>query len=180
MEGRLIQRVDDTAEKLTERLANYHEQIDAVSASFDALMVKIDGNQAKADVFSAVQAAIETSKGHGGTEDLDVDQEGSGESQGASETKEGENAVGTDLIMDDMLGDMAMVVDEVEEEADIGQASENVDHGQSEEMDSSRYVNVFAITLFCIDNAFETRIKDFLPAAFELFPDREYCLVSTS
>jgi len=38
--------------------------------------------------------------------------------------------------------------------------------------------NAFAITLFCMEAAFESRSKDFLKYAFELFPDRDYLIVT--
>ena len=36
----------------------------------------------------------------------------------------------------------------------------------------------FAVTLFCVDEIFESRSQDFLKRAFETFPDREYCIVT--
>ena len=38
--------------------------------------------------------------------------------------------------------------------------------------------NAFAITLFCVDETFESRSRDFLVAAFAAFPDREYCILT--
>lgn len=38
--------------------------------------------------------------------------------------------------------------------------------------------NAFAITLFCMEAAFESRSKDFLKYAFELYPDRDYLIVT--
>lgn len=38
--------------------------------------------------------------------------------------------------------------------------------------------NAFCIQLFCINEKYETRSIDFLAKAFELFPDREYCVIS--
>lgn len=38
--------------------------------------------------------------------------------------------------------------------------------------------NAFAITLFCMEAAFESRSKDFLKYAFDLFPDRDYLIVT--
>jgi len=38
--------------------------------------------------------------------------------------------------------------------------------------------NAFAITLFCMEAAFESRSKDFLQYAFDLYPDRDYLLVT--
>ena len=177
---RLIQRADDTAEKLKERLANYHAQIDAVSGSFGQTLVKIDGNTAKPEVFAAIQAAL---VGEGGEEATDgaTGEEGDAAAAAEEEGKDGEEGQTDEedtFAMDDMLGDMAMIVDEVEEE-DGMEAGEEDAAGAEDEKDLT-YANVFAITVFCVDEAFETRIKDFLPSAFKLFPERKYCLVSTA
>jgi len=43
-------------------------------------------------------------------------------------------------------------------------------------MDSAK--NAFAITLFCMESAFDSRSKDFLKYAFELFPERDYLVVT--
>ena len=37
--------------------------------------------------------------------------------------------------------------------------------------------NAFAVTLVCVDGAFESRLADMLGEAFAAFPDREYCLL---
>ena len=38
--------------------------------------------------------------------------------------------------------------------------------------------NAFAITLFCIEAAFDSRAVDFLNYAFDLFPDRDYLILT--
>jgi len=38
--------------------------------------------------------------------------------------------------------------------------------------------NAFAITLYCMEAAFDSRSKDFLKYAFDLFPDRDYLIVT--
>jgi hypothetical protein len=38
--------------------------------------------------------------------------------------------------------------------------------------------NAFAIQLFCLEEKFESRSLDFLPKAFELFPDKDYCIIT--
>jgi hypothetical protein len=38
--------------------------------------------------------------------------------------------------------------------------------------------NAFAIQLFCMDEKYEMRSVDMLPAVFELFPDRDFCVVT--
>ena len=38
--------------------------------------------------------------------------------------------------------------------------------------------NAFAVTLFCMEAEFDSRSKDFLKYAFDLFPDRDYLIVT--
>jgi hypothetical protein len=38
--------------------------------------------------------------------------------------------------------------------------------------------NAFAVTLFCMEAAFDSRSTDFLKHAFEQFPDRDYLIVT--
>ena len=41
-----------------------------------------------------------------------------------------------------------------------------------------KYKNAFACTLFCMEAAFDSRSTDFLKHAFDLYPDREYLIVT--
>lgn len=38
--------------------------------------------------------------------------------------------------------------------------------------------NAFAVTLFCMEAAVDSRSRDFLKYAFELYPDRDYLIVT--
>ncbi|CAM9474951.1 unnamed protein product, partial [Discosporangium mesarthrocarpum] len=38
--------------------------------------------------------------------------------------------------------------------------------------------NAFAVTLFCIESCFESRAMDLLPHAFQLYPGRDYCVLT--
>lgn len=38
--------------------------------------------------------------------------------------------------------------------------------------------NAFAITLFCMEAAFDSRSADFLKYAFDVFPDRDYLIIT--
>ena len=38
--------------------------------------------------------------------------------------------------------------------------------------------NAFCITLFCMDETYESRVLDFLPHAFELFPERDFLILT--
>ncbi|XP_028417535.1 cilia- and flagella-associated protein 61-like [Dendronephthya gigantea] len=43
---------------------------------------------------------------------------------------------------------------------------------------SQEKASVFCVELFCIDEKYEARSMDFLPAAFKLFPDKDYCVIT--
>lgn len=58
---RLIIRSDDTVEKMTNRITQYHKNIDAVSGSYADKMIKIDGNRAPKDVCPDIFDAIDKS-----------------------------------------------------------------------------------------------------------------------
>lgn len=57
--NRLVQRSDDTEEKVKVRLEQFHANVDAVSASYEDISVTIDGNQAPAKVTDAIFEAVE-------------------------------------------------------------------------------------------------------------------------
>ena len=38
--------------------------------------------------------------------------------------------------------------------------------------------NAFAIQLFCIEEKYDSRSLDFLPKAFEAFPDKDFCIIT--
>jgi len=38
--------------------------------------------------------------------------------------------------------------------------------------------NAFAIQLFCIEEKYESRSIDFLQRAFEMFPDKDFCIIT--
>ena len=58
---RLIIRSDDTVEKMTNRITQYHKNIDAVSGSYQEKIVTINGNRKPDDVFPDVCNAIDSS-----------------------------------------------------------------------------------------------------------------------
>ena len=55
---RLVQRSDDTKEKILVRLEQYHANVDAVKGSFEDIMVEIDGLGKPDEVFKAIEAAV--------------------------------------------------------------------------------------------------------------------------
>ena len=38
--------------------------------------------------------------------------------------------------------------------------------------------SAFAIQLFCIKEKYESRSLDFLPKAFEMFPEKDFCIIT--
>jgi len=61
---------------------------------------------------------------------------------------------------------------------DIQQICEGIDDLVSipDPVESAK--NAFAVTLFCMESMFDCRSKDFLKYAFDMFPDRDYLIVT--
>lgn len=62
------------------------------------------------------------------------------------------------------------------EEDTVGDDEEEVQ--KDEEKTSIPEASAFCIQLFCVDEKYEMRSLDFLPAVFELFPDKDYCILT--
>ena len=56
--ARLVQRSDDTEEKVKVRLEQFHANVAAVKGSYESIGIDIDGTKKPADVAEAVSAAI--------------------------------------------------------------------------------------------------------------------------
>jgi len=56
--ARLVHRADDTEEKARVRLGQYHANIDAIIGCYGDILQKIDGTQAKTDVYQAIVQAL--------------------------------------------------------------------------------------------------------------------------
>ena len=59
VKGRLVQRSDDTEEKVKVRLEQFHVNVEAVKDSFTDIMVTVDGNRAPSDVAKDIIAIID-------------------------------------------------------------------------------------------------------------------------
>lgn len=59
IEDRLVQRSDDTKEKIVVRIQNFHKHISEISDYYKSTMVEVDGNSAKDKVFANVIAACQ-------------------------------------------------------------------------------------------------------------------------
>lgn len=57
--ARLVQRSDDTEEKVKVRLEQFHANVEAVKDSYTDISVSIDGNQAPGVVTEAIREAVE-------------------------------------------------------------------------------------------------------------------------
>ena len=62
IEKRLIIRSDDTVEKMTNRIAQYHKNMSAVSGSYTEKLVVVDGNRKPTDVFPVVCDAVSSAR----------------------------------------------------------------------------------------------------------------------
>ncbi|CAA6667793.1 unnamed protein product [Spirodela intermedia] len=56
--ARLTQRFDDTEEKVKLRLQTHHQNVEAVLGVYENIIVKINGNAPKGQVFSEIDAAL--------------------------------------------------------------------------------------------------------------------------
>uniref|UniRef100_A0A7S2MNJ9 Adenylate kinase active site lid domain-containing protein n=1 Tax=Helicotheca tamesis TaxID=374047 RepID=A0A7S2MNJ9_9STRA len=56
--NRVIQRKDDTEEKVKVRLVAYHNNITAIKTFYETVMVEIDGDQEKERVWDDIQSAL--------------------------------------------------------------------------------------------------------------------------
>jgi len=55
---RLVHRSDDTEEKMKVRIEGYHRNINNVVGQYDKIMVSVDGNRNKKDVFSDIVKSV--------------------------------------------------------------------------------------------------------------------------
>lgn len=58
--ARLVQRSDDTEEKVKVRLEQYHANVEAVKGSYSDIIVEIDGLGKPEQVFKAIEIAVKT------------------------------------------------------------------------------------------------------------------------
>jgi adenylate kinase len=58
--SRLVQRSDDTEEKVKVRLEQFHANVDAVKDSYTDISIVVNGNQAPTAVTEAIYEAIES------------------------------------------------------------------------------------------------------------------------
>ncbi|XP_051867186.1 cilia- and flagella-associated protein 61 [Pristis pectinata] len=58
------------------------------------------------------------------------------------------------------------------------QVTEEAENSQVVAHSSTDVENVFCIQLFCMDEKYETRSQDFLPYIFNLYPDRDFCVIT--
>ena len=60
---RLIQRDDDTEDKIRNRLRLYHLNVEEIRLCYSSICRRVDGNRSKEEIFSEIQAFVD------GTED---------------------------------------------------------------------------------------------------------------
>lgn len=64
------------------------------------------------------------------------------------------------------------------DDGEIQQIAESIEDLHDVPEVPEKYKNAFACTLFCMEAAFDSRSADFLKYAFDLYPDREYLVVT--
>jgi hypothetical protein len=68
-----------------------------------------------------------------------------------------------------------------EEEVDVKEKEEEAEEEADEADDDSLPALpsvAFAVSMFCLDMAYEAQSEDFLAPAFEAFPEKDYCLLT--
>lgn len=67
---------------------------------------------------------------------------------------------------------------EFNNETNESEYSSKNDENRSESPKYFGESNAFSIQLFCIEEKHDSRSLDFLPKAFELFPQKDYCIIT--
>ena len=104
--------------------------------------------------------------------------EGGGEGGGDDDDEEGA-AKGTLVERVGAVGEVASIFGQLCEAVEaqqefIAPATAEADEEEGE----SLLCNAFAVTLFCLDELYDSRARDFLAPCFAQFPDREYCVLT--
>ena len=60
MSSRLVQRSDDTAEKIIVRYREFQSHIDAIKSCYEDKMVRVDGSIAQSEVSGLVSSILES------------------------------------------------------------------------------------------------------------------------
>lgn len=82
----------------------------------------------------------------------------------------------TETAMFGVLEYLEATVPQLEAQEDEDKEAEEPEPEEVEEV--PKIDNCFAITLFCLDEGFEARSLAFLEPAFDLFPEKEYCVIT--
>jgi len=198
--ARLIQRADDTEEKCRIRLSTYHANVRDIVSCYDGTGGDVkqgtgesnEGGESKeAEASEGAEESKETEaeeSKNDGDDDVDppsLKQLSIGDEplnvlrrvDGARD----KNAVYADVsfAIDGSLKKIGDVnsnvnsIDTVESNNDTNTPKPNI-----EDVLAVSEPNAFAITLFCLDQEYESRSVDFLPHAFKLFKDRDYCILT--
>jgi adenylate kinase len=162
--ARLTQRADDTEDKCLVRLATYHENVTSIIPCYN---------------------------GSGGAAPEEEKKEGDEEGELTVEIDEAKNILKrVDGARDKNLvfTDVAAAIDSLLETAGAAPTTDQPTTKDTvstadravplDQLLDSAEPNAFAITLFCLDGSVESRARDFLPHAFNEFPDRDYCILT--
>ena len=185
--ARLTQRADDTEEKCRVRLETYNRNISDISVCYDGSggvergVSFGDGDEEKKD---GEEKEEEKGGEEGGGLTIEVDEE-----PPRAILKKVDGSRGKIEVLEDVLRaiDEMLEVRVKEIEAMKEKVSESTKGPESSVVSSKADLadtlataepNAFSITLFCLDNYFESRSMDFLPHAFGMFEDRDYCILT--
>ena len=173
VKARLTTRADDTEEKCLLRLATYHENVTAILPCYDGSSEKEEeeGEEEK----EGEEKKEEEEEKEDGAPALTVDV--AGESTNVLKRVDG------DLDKNDVFAAVVLAIDTMlpppsAASAVAPQPSPVTKQMSKEELLESCEPNAFAVTLFCLDGSLDSRSMDFLPHAFNEFPDRDYCVLT--
>mmetsp|Transcript_12238 Transcript_12238/g.25072 ORF Transcript_12238/g.25072 Transcript_12238/m.25072 type:complete len:1447 (+) Transcript_12238:1-4341(+) len=178
--ARLTQRADDTEEKCRVRLETYHKNIKDISVCYDG---SLDGE--KEVSFGEAEEKKEGDEEEGEGLTIEVDEEGSSTPKAILKRVDGSR--GKMDVFQDVVGSIDEMLAIRAKELERQKASESSKGPESSVVSSKADLadtlataepNAFSITLFCLDNYFESRSMDFLPHAFSQFEDRDYCILT--
>lgn len=127
---------------------------------YDNLVRVIPNGQTVQDVPSLESAPTDRSRGAGSEENAQAS------SQRSANSRKDSGAA------------LEGVIEEGEEEEDDIARTLDLEEDNRGYLEEDIVSNAFAVTLFCMDEAYESRAADFLPHAFAMFRDSEYCILT--
>ena len=176
--ARLTQRADDTEDKCRVRLATYQKNIKDISVCYDGSVVD------KEVKFGGEDGDEEKKEGEEGGLTIEVEEEEEPPKAILMNVNgaRGKMEVFESVVkaVDEKLAIRAAELEKQKASASTKGPESSVVSSKADLADTlaTAEPNAFSITLFCLDNYFESRSSDFLPHAFNSFKDRDYCILT--